>query len=441
MRLWGKELIGKESGYLNTEFLKYPIDEKLLVLIPFAAALFTGISTIEGYFLNDLIFVFAGSVSTLIFVYTYFLTRAKKNIGLVAWIMILNTLLLANVVWLRFEGSHGAATVMFLTIIFCISTLFRNKSKPLAISVVLLNLFLLFYIEYNYPVLIKPYDSQIMRITDMFITFSVCGVFIIFIIQCLLKSYYQEKARSDQMDRLKNEFLANISHELRTPMNAIIGFTGLMGKSRTTVDEHKMYSKIVEDSCKRLIQMVEDIIEIAQIQSNEKKIQSIKCNLTDLLGQVYDCVENSSEKKDKKDVKLILEDFVHERKVFIETDPVLLKQVLLNLIDNALKFTTKGFIKFGYILQKSQVLFFVKDTGIGISEEDQNFIFDSFTKGQHDTNKLYNGVGLGLAISKKILQLLFGKIWVVSTVDQGSTFYFTLPNKSVEIIDQSRQSV
>ncbi len=426
----------KPIGYLNIDFLKYPVEEKLLVLIPWLASFLTGICAIEGFFLNDTFFVIACTISTLIFIVTYILIRVKRNLKITAWIMVLNTLLLTNVVWFRFEGSQGGSTPMFLVLFFCITFFFKNIGKGIAFSIVLINLFALFYVEYNYPFLIKPYDSQFMRMADLLITFSVCGVFLVFVVHCILKSYYQERAKSEQVDKLKHAFLTNISHELRTPLNAILGFTNLMNQPKTSEDERKAYAKFVADSCKSLTNMVDEMIEIAQIESNQKKIQRVKCNITDLLEHVYYHVKRSPEKGNKKDVDLVLDRSLLEKDVIIDTDPTLLKQVLLNLIDNALKFTSKGFIKFGYNLRKTHLLFYVKDTGIGIPENERDQVFDNFTKGQNSTNELYRGVGLGLALSKRILHLLLGKIWFVSTINQGSTFYFTIPYNDIEITDQ-----
>jgi signal transduction histidine kinase len=422
-------------GYFNTDFLKYPVEQKFLLLIPWVASILTGLSAIEGILLlHDRFFVIADSLSTLIFVVAYFQLRIRKSVNTTAWIMVLNTLALSNVVWFRFEGSKGAAIIMILVILFSIAIFFRNAGKILALILVLVNLFVLFSIEYSYPDLIRPYDDPVRRMIDLFVTCSVCGIFIMFAVQGILQSYLQEKKKSEKVDMLKSAFLTNVSHEIRTPLNAIIGFSSLIAQPGCKGNDRQAYARFVTESCNNLVNLVDKIMDISKIESKELTVHPVNCNITELAVAVCQSMKDMPEHDPGKTVDLHINTTSLNSNLYLETDPELLKQVLVNLLDNALKFTYQGYVELGYFRRASDILFYVKDTGIGIADEDHFTIFDSFSKVYHKTDKLYRGLGLGLALTKKILELMRGHIWVNSAENQGSTFYFTLPFNPVNTL-------
>lgn len=419
-------------GYFRSDFLRYPVEFRFLILIPGVASLLTAMNVIEGLFLNDTFFVLSCLISTLVFLGTYFLIRVKTNLRYVIWIMVLNTLILTNIVWFRFEGSKGTSPAIIMMLVVSISLFFKKIEKIFAITVVLINLFILCYLEFSFPDLINHYTSQIIRIIDLIITYSVCAIFIVFVIHGILQSYMHEKIKAGQVDKLKAAFLLNISHEFRTPMNAIMGFSNLITQPETKRKDKLVYSKFLSDACKSLINLIEEIIEVAKIESNQVNIIKVRCNVTDVVRDIYYYFNNLPEKKALSNVNLYVNEASVKKDVYIDTDPSILKQVLQNLINNSLKFTSNGFVEFGYHIRSSDLLFYVKDSGIGIPEEDGNRIFDSFLKAEHMNGKLYKGIGLGLTLSKKILELLNGEIWFNSKINQGTTFYFTVPYNKIE---------
>jgi signal transduction histidine kinase len=238
------------------------------------------------------------------------------------------------------------------------------------------------------------------------------------------------KEKAEESDRLKTSFLANMSHEIRTPMNAISGFTHLLTEYEPTItpDEKKEMMVQIKENSNTLLRLIDDIIDIAKIQTHQIDIIKKYCNVYDVISDVY---ATFSKLNGERPIDFILETKEYERHLNIFTDPRRLGQVLQNLTDNAFKFTESGSVTLGYKLLAQgalkQIVFYVKDTGIGISETQQKIIFKRFGKVEDHKEKMFRGAGLGLAISKNIVQLLDGKMWLESELGKGSTFYFSLP--------------
>ncbi len=238
------------------------------------------------------------------------------------------------------------------------------------------------------------------------------------------------KVKAEESDRLKSAFLANMSHEIRTPMNAIVGFTSLLEDPEMKDHEKKDIIYHITFNCNTLLHLIDDIIDISKIEAGQLNINKESCDLDRILNELYDTFSERKHNIQKSNIDIALK-LENNRSLMIYTDPIRLQQVLSNLIDNALKYTERGFIEFGYTLknypEEDIIEFFVKDTGIGLSEDKQAIIFSRFTKIEANKKKIYRGAGLGLAISKNIVDLLGGKIWVDSEISKGSTFYFTIP--------------
>ena len=240
------------------------------------------------------------------------------------------------------------------------------------------------------------------------------------------------KQKAEESDRLKSSFLANMSHEIRTPMNAIIGFSDLLTDPELPQEDKKDLSHHIHSNCNTLLHLIDDIIDLARIETGQLRIYKNATEIHSLLQEVYTNYEQT-ELREKENLDFRLEKERPEEEFFVETDTLRLKQILNNLLSNAFKFTDKGNIRFGYqqIEEKGRdfLLFFVKDTGIGLSQEQQNQVFSRFNKIQSNVKKLYRGAGLGLSITKTLVEELGGKIWVESEVEKGTNFYFTIPFK------------
>lgn len=226
----------------------------------------------------------------------------------------------------------------------------------------------------------------------------------------------REKAK--ESDRLKSAFLANMSHEIRTPLNAIVGFSGLLA---TTEDEHerKEFVSIIENNNQLLLQLVSDILDLAKVEANTLEFNYQLTDLNDLLRNV----ESTVERRLQPGVRLFCQPG-EENGCYVQTERNRLSQVLINLLTNACKFTSEGCIMFGYELRGKEVYFYVRDTGLGISAENQARVFERFTK----LNNFAQGTGLGLSICQNIVEKMQGHIGVESEGEgKGSTFWFTVP--------------
>jgi PAS domain S-box-containing protein len=237
------------------------------------------------------------------------------------------------------------------------------------------------------------------------------------------------KEKAEESDKLKSAFLANMSHEIRTPMNAILGFATLIRNRILSEEKRRDYIDLINSNCRQLLHIITDIIDISKIEAGQISIFNKNFPLNKLMNDLYLNYKNQAELL-KKPIHFILNNGLKNEDSAIFTDKVRLEQILANLLSNAIKFTDKGTIELGYrIDRKRDVIFYVKDSGIGISESELSVIFDRFRQVSSDFNKIYGGTGLGLSISKGLVEKLGGKIWVESELEKGSTFSFSIPYK------------
>ncbi|MCW0483850.1 PAS domain-containing sensor histidine kinase [Gaoshiqia sediminis] len=240
------------------------------------------------------------------------------------------------------------------------------------------------------------------------------------------KELEKAKMKAEESDALKSAFLANMSHEIRTPMNSIIGFSSLLAEDEVTEDKRKKYISFIQLSGEHLLRLIDDIIDVAKIESNQLKLQKSHVELRPLLESIYEHHLQSKLLAQKPNLAFGLDMKNLELMEQIYTDPVRLKQVFDNLITNAIKNTYEGRVDFGvHQITKSKITFYVSDTGIGIPPRFQETIFNRFLQIESKIPK--QGTGLGLSIIKGILTLLHGRVWFDSEENKGSCFYFCLP--------------
>jgi len=248
---------------------------------------------------------------------------------------------------------------------------------------------------------------------------------------------------AEESDRLKSAFLANMSHEIRTPMNGILGFADLLKEPGLSGDEQQEYIRIIENSSKRMLNTINDLMDISMVESGQVKVSISDTNINEKIENLYSFFKPEVE---RKGMRLSLNNSHQKKEVIVKTDKEKVYAILTNLIKNAIKYSHEGSIEFGYVLtgltSKSEkvrepakptdtkpveVEFFVKDTGIGIPKNRQQAIFDRFVQADIEDKAAYEGSGLGLSISKAYVEMLGGKIWVESEEGIGSQFYFTIP--------------
>jgi len=243
------------------------------------------------------------------------------------------------------------------------------------------------------------------------------------------KELIESKEHAEESDMLKSAFLANMSHEIRTPMNGIVGFLNFIEREDLSAEKRQAYTSIIRNNVQQLLQLIGDIIDISKMDSRQLALHFVKFDLNNLLNELDIFFSDFILKRDKK-LELVLDRSSFISPSIIESDPIRVRQILSNLIGNAVKFTEKGYIRFGYKLTEhnSKLYFFVEDTGIGIPESKLGYVFERFRQ-VHDeqTQSKYGGTGLGLAISKNLVEMMGGQIGVKSDVGMGTSFYFTLP--------------
>ncbi len=239
----------------------------------------------------------------------------------------------------------------------------------------------------------------------------------------------QAKEQAEESDRIKSAFLANMSHEIRTPLNGILGFSELLHIT-TSPEESKEYIRIINNSGNHLLNIINDIIDISKIEAGQLKIYHGECNLNELFAETESFYRQTIMTKKRDDIEI--QTRFPAQEYVIQTDTKRLRQVLSNLIDNALKFTKKGKVEFGFSEKGKMIEFFVEDTGMGISTEMQQKIFDRFIQADDSFTREFGGTGLGLTICKNLLKKMGGDIKVSSEVGKGSRFIFTLPNIKIK---------
>jgi signal transduction histidine kinase len=232
------------------------------------------------------------------------------------------------------------------------------------------------------------------------------------------------KEKAEESDRLKSSFLANMSHEIRTPMNGILGFSELLKTPKLSGEKQQEYIRIIEESGERMLNIINNIIDISKIEAGLMKTVIQVSNINDQLRYIYTFFKPEVE---AKGMKLSYSINLSDEEAFVYTDREKIYAILTNLVKNAIKYSNKGAIEFGYSKKENWLEFFVKDSGIGIPKVRQTAIFERFIQADIENKLAQQGAGLGLSITKSFIEMLGGKIWVESEEEIGSTFYFTLP--------------
>lgn len=258
----------------------------------------------------------------------------------------------------------------------------------------------------------------------------VTGIIFFIFLKRHLKKLREVEQKAIESDKLKSAFLANVSHEIRTPMNGILGFAQLLKNPTLTGDEQKEYIKIIGESSDRMLLLLNDLVTISNIQAGNLTVLNSKIDIPALLSFL------SSVYKPQalfKGIKISQKFQSSSGESVICSDKEKLVSVLSRLINNALKFTNKGEIEFGCLIERERANFFVNDSGIGISQKSLERIFERFTQASNHSSKGYEGIGLGLSISKDYIDIMGGTISVKSTENIGTEFEFSIPlNNSLD---------
>ncbi len=423
-------------------FFKNPdeigLDNYLVLVFSFLSALLGFAGTIVNLSIGLLGFPIICTISTsAIFTLLYFYTWKKENYLFSKYIIIIIGIVLLNVQWFINYGSTGPILYLFVVLESIILIFFSKKEKVVFSLIVFANITGLFYIEYRFPAVIGNYESNSARLIDIYTGMLIYLFLSILLITVALKFYIRQKEKAQLSDKLKSSFLANMSHEIRTPMNGILGFAEILKEPDLTGQQQQDCINIIEKSGKRMLSIINDIIDISKIESGLMKIEIKASNINEQIEYIYKFFKPETEKNGLK--LSILLSLPHDEAT-IKTDPEKFYAILINLVKNAIKYTKEGSIEFGYIRKSdgpsAELEFFVKDTGIGIPKDRHEAIFERFIQAEITDRKAYQGAGLGLAIARAYVEMLGGKIRVESEPEKGSVFYFTLPYMVESVIKE-----
>lgn len=408
---------------------EFTFEERLLFSYLIFASLSCFISTFTNAALGfGYVNVIVLLVSFILFSALFVLGRIYKRITFAKRSFTIYSFLFCNFYWYINYGSQGSAVYVFLLFFFIMIFVWETMQIWIIAAFVVLNVLILFIVELSFPGFITQYSSESVRITDSYITLIFILGFFSIIIVSAKNNYIKQYKLAQQADRLKSAFLANMSHEIRTPLNAIMGFTQLLATRDLQKEKKELYAGLVTKNSQYLMQLVSDILDISLIETGQLKVRKRITDLSEIFTKLYYTYTKVLEETAKSNVQLVMN--LPQSPVKIDIDGVRLEQVLSNLLSNAVKFTTEGNIKFGYTHLDEEILIYVEDTGCGIKEEFQPYIFSRFVKDENINDAhLERGAGIGLSLSRDLVQILNGKIWFVSEYNKGTIFYVSIPYK------------
>ncbi|MFD0798274.1 ATP-binding protein [Maribacter chungangensis] len=401
------------------------LERYFVTICIFTAAVFTFIRCvfhiISGLALNSAL------LAGLVFVLFGGLYYAVRFLGFLFVPKVITTvggLVFLDMAWYFQSLSKGP--ILFFILIFAAFVIWVWKGKHLFLFMVLyfLNLILLFSIDYNASEALVHYPNHKVRSVHIFLSLFCYAAVLIFILYTVKQEFIRQQKKAVRSEKLKTAFLANLSHEIRTPMNGILGFSGLLKNPNLTGELQRQYLGIIGRSGERMLSIINDIINISKIEAGVVHIARKEVDINEQLEYIYKFFKPEVE---AKGITFSYPSSNTSEHLMIRTDPEKLVAIFINLVKNAIKYSTEGRISFGYTVVGNVVEFYVRDTGIGIAPERHKAIFERFVQAEIEDEAARQGVGLGLSIAKSYVELLGGNIWVQSQIGLGSKFTFTLP--------------
>lgn len=421
------------GGHLGDSKEESVVERSLVTSLSIVGIIFSGVSLVINFLWNLSVEVrFLAGVSFITYLVIYYLSRKKKNKTFYKWLIIVVTIIFINASWYFDYKSQGAMLYLLLLLYSYLILVLANKQLFFATLLIIVNIGALYFLEYAkyVPPISGPGDVQLLMV-DKYIGLAVYLIVAYGLMKIVKENYLNEYYKAKESDRLKTSFLANISHEIRTPLNAIVGFSNLMLTDDVTSDERKQYKAIINTNNKFLLELVNDILDISMIESNSLQLEEKQINLNALVSDMELTYSEILKKQGKDQVEL--KTSVPKEDVLITIDGSYLLRALGHLLDNAVKFTDKGLVTFGFSVDSKMIRFHVKDTGIGIKEKDVAHLFERFNKLEYSKEKIYSGTGIGLYLVKLIIEMFGGTVSAESTFGEGSEFIFTIPAKELKI--------
>ena len=399
-------------------------EEKLLLFSLLSFSVFFLISSVSNLLMKLKDSIVATSLAGFVlFLAIFLIVRHIKRNNAVFFSVGLIMLFFIDVIWLVNYGSQGPVLQFFLVFFSFLILLFQKKHHLIITGIIVLNVTGLYVLESMLPDITGSYADSQGRLDDSYSGLIFSILLTLSFLGIIKKNYIQEYERAKMADRLKSSFLANMSHEIRTPLNAIVGFSSLVSEPDVAEKDKQKFMEQILSNSDYLLSLIEDIIDVSKFESNQLTVKLRDFDVIPHMQQVVQAFQLSMPGNKKVVVAANLE----MKSLIVKIDPVRFEQIIRNLLSNAVKFTESGLIELSCKKGDEFYVFSVKDSGIGIHPEHQKVIFDRFMKIDNDNQHLYRGTGIGLFLSKQLVEMFGGKIWVESEVGKGSTFYFTIP--------------
>lgn len=382
--------------------------------------------------------IIVSGISMLVLFWLYYMVRVRGKVFFTKLVLTLYGLAALDFTWYVKFMSIGPILYFVFAFGALIVWVWNGRMLVFLLTVYIANIVLLYILENTHIDRLSAYPNFQTRSQDIYLSFTLYSLLLIFLFQKIKEDFNREKERAIKSDLMKSAFLANMSHEIRTPMNAIVGFSELLNEEEDP-EKRTQYIQIIQSSSSNLLKLINEIVDLSKIEAGEMALSPSSFSVKRIFEEMNRIFSIELAHRNKAHVNLLFE--IDDTDYFIFSDPNRLKQILANLLNNAVKHTNEGAITCSCKLQNNELIFSVSDTGTGIPTEDQEKIFERFTKFNYLNNNA-EGTGIGLSIVEKLVGLLAGKIWIESIWGKGSSFYFTIPyNKSKDklIPEQERQ--
>ncbi|MFY9153444.1 MAG: HAMP domain-containing sensor histidine kinase [Prolixibacteraceae bacterium] len=399
-------------------------EQRVTLITTLLMVLILIIATLSNYLLglkSSIVLSTAAGVFTFSLVYLYgrFYSVGIKYLWTVSFLF----LFFIDILWFVNYGTHGPNMPFFIILYAFFILIFDKKYFFLITSFLFVNLVILYFIESQYSQKIGQYTDNSIRLLDIYTSMFFSMVAVYAFMTAIKRNYVFEFERAKKADQLKSAFLANMSHEIRTPLNAIVGFSSLMSDEYISDIEKKKFDKQIQKNSDYLLSLIDDIIDVSKIESNQLTVKNEQVDVVPLIRQITQSFQLGI--PEGKNIRIY--ENLSMSELIVHTDKIRFEQILRNLLANAVKFTEKGYVEVGCIRNNDYYIFSVKDTGLGIHTDDQKVIFERFMKVENDKQHLYRGTGIGLFLTKQLVELFGGKVWLESALGQGTIFYFSIP--------------
>lgn len=408
---------------------KTQIEQEVEFPVLKTTSLVIGIASLMAIVLNALLELssslnYATIVAAVIFMLIYWAARLELFSGILKTVFLTSSLIFINIAWFYNYGFSSAVTIFFVIWFTFMALVSTPRTILFWIGIIIPDIVILLIFQLKFPETLGQYANLKAQTIDSFYSLIIAMIVVFFFISNSKRKYLRQYWNAKKSEQLKNSFLANISHEIRTPLNSIVGFSDLL-MDPDERDELDTRLKIINDNSEYLLALIEDVLDLARIETGELNIIKEEGNIINLIEKLI--IEYMIRIEDQCPNKIDLEFFKTGGSGQINTDLRRVEQVMRNLLDNALKFTKSGYIHIYHSQDNTQMTITVQDTGIGIPEKDLHTVFKRFVKIEHDLSKQYRGVGIGLALSKQLIEAMDGQISAVSMQGKGTAFTFALP--------------